>query len=393
MGRFRRARTLFHGFTTLIVVNFVLNLHNAMVAFVHSPLLGQFYSTEVISLLYIVQSSFLILTLLLVPTIIGFIGPRSLLITLIPVVQFAVLFFGIAKDPVSATFFFMLHAVALWTIFYLLDLYVEGMTKDEGKTGGIRASFLTAANLAIFLGPLAVVFLVAGTYYAPLYAASALVVVPAFALALTAFSKLPTRAPKKNAFREAFQTLSCCRPGVVYAIASQFLLRTFYAWTGIYAPLYLIYTVGLSWQVVGTLITFAMFAFVLLEIPLGILADRYFGEKEIMTIGFIILGIATALLSFVPVTPIVWWGLVFFITRIGAAMVEITSESHFFKRVNETDSGLVSLFRIMNPLAFIVGPALGILFLFFVPLQYLFAFCGVILLFGATLSMRIIDTK
>lgn len=393
MRQLKNAIALLYAFSTLIAVNFIFNVHHAGVAYVNSSFLGQFFSPEWVSVIYVIQSLVVLCALLAAPYLIGIFGPRGLLILLIPVAQIAVLFLGLSQDPVSAVFFFILQGIAIWILFYLLDLYVEGATKKEEQTGGIRASFLTAGNIAIFFGPIMIALFVIGDYYAPLYAVSAALLIPAFALALTSFSKLESAAPKKNAFIAALKTLRCCRPGVGYAIAAQFLLRVFYSWIVVYIPLYLIYEAALSWQAVGTLTALALFAFILLEVPLGILADRYFGEKEIMIIGFAILGISTALLSLIPIAALVLWGIAFFFTRVGAAMVEITTEAHFFKKVNETDSALISVFRVMNPLGFVVGPLVAVILLPFTGLQFIFGFFGAILLIGIPIALRIVDTK
>ena len=40
-------------------------------------------------------------------------------------------------------------------------------------------------------------------------------------------------------------------------------------------------------------------AYVLLEYPVGILADDYWGEKEMMATGFMIIALAVSILSFI----------------------------------------------------------------------------------------------
>ena len=160
----------------------------------------------------------------------------------------------------------------------------------------------------------------------------------------------------------------------------------------IYAPLFLLQS-GYSWQVIGSVFIFALLPYLILDIPVGILADRYFGEVEMMAIGFVILAVALASLSFVPVSLIVFWAIAFFFTRVGAALVEVTTESYFFKQVNESDAALVSLFRMLRPFGLLGGSLLGLLFLPLLGFQYLFAAFGVIILFGIPLALRIRDSR
>ncbi|PIR85346.1 hypothetical protein COU15_01260 [Candidatus Kaiserbacteria bacterium CG10_big_fil_rev_8_21_14_0_10_45_20] len=393
MGRFKRVSTLIRAFTTLIVVNFVLNMYSVSVAYVSAPFLERFFSPETISMLFIIQSAAVLIGLLLIPTFISFIGVRALFIMLIPLLQLTVLFFGLAQDFISAAFFFIVQGIILYIIFYILDLYVEGSTQRETETGEVRAIFLTAGNIAGFFAPLIIALLVINEYYPPLFAFTTIILTPAFALALTAFRKLPTIAPKKNAFLQAIHTIRHCRPGVSYVLGANLLLKIFYSWIVIYAPLYLVSVAGISWQALGTMLALALFAYVILEIPLGFIADNYLGEKEIMVAGFLILGASTALLSFIPTAILLLWGIAFFTTRVGAAMVEISTEAHFFKKVTADDSALISVFRITTPLGFIIGPFVALLLLPITGLQFVFGFFGVILLVGAILASRIVDTR
>jgi len=60
-----------------------------------------------------------------------------------------------------------------------------------------------------------------------------------------------------------------------------------------------------------------------------------------------------------------------FITRIGAACIEATTESYFFKQVTSRDSALVSAFRMLSPFAQICFPLLATAFLSFAPITWL----------------------
>jgi predicted MFS family arabinose efflux permease len=112
-----------------------------------------------------------------------------------------------------------------------------------------------------------------------------------------------------------------------------------------------------------------------------------------MTLGFIVMSIATGALSFITSSNISIWIAVLFMTRIGASMVEIMLETHLFKRINSGDINVISMYRIVTPIAYIAGAALGTLFLNIVSFNMLFLILGGITLYGIRYSLVITDTK
>jgi predicted MFS family arabinose efflux permease len=311
----------------------------------------------------------------------------------IPLLQAAVLFFGLSQGPIAAATFFMLMGVAFYGISYLFDLFVEGAMQSEAETGGARSIFLTAMHFAFFIGVLSIGLFIVNDSFAPIYAFSAVALLPVFALTLTKVHNLPTTHPARNPLISAFRTMWRCRKDTRYVIGARFLISLFGVWITIYAPLYLFEQVGLSWQAIGFLIAMALIPFLVLQIPLGVLADHVFGEKEIMIIGFVIMSVAMASLALIPVSLIALWAIAFIVMRIGVAMAEIGTETHFFKMVNESDVSLISLFRMTNPLALLIGPIVALIFLPFMGLDDIFLVFGILLFLGVPLSLAITDSR
>ena len=134
--------------------------------------------------------------------------------------------------------------------------------------------------------------------------------------------------------------------------------------------------------------------FVILEMPLGKIADKFLGEKEILNTGFLIAGISTAVLTFVDSTDPVFWGFLLFMTRVGASMIEIASETYFFKKINEGDVEILNIFRMIGPSAYVVGPIVATVLLMFIEINYLFIILGILMAVGGTaIEMTLKDTK
>jgi len=118
------------------------------------------------------------------------------------------------------------------------------------------------------------------------------------------------------------------------------------------------------------------------------------GEKEMLIFGFLFMIISTLAFPFIKIPILIMFALILFATRIGAATVEVMSESYFFKKVTKEDADEIAFFRNTLPVSFIIAPAFATLILLFVPnLSYLYFILGAILGLGLLLSLRLKDTN
>jgi predicted MFS family arabinose efflux permease len=174
---------------------------------------------------------------------------------------------------------------------------------------------------------------------------------------------------------------------------AHFILQFFFAWMVIYTPLYLAEHIGLSWTSIGQILFIGLMAYVLFEYFVGIIADRWLGEKELMATGFLILIIATTCFTFIESSSIGVWMFAMFMTRVGASFVEVTTESYFFKHTRSADTTIISFFRMTRPLSYVLGALLGSLTLYLLPFNILFLVLGLLMLPGFFFALTIKDTK
>ena len=88
-----------------------------------------------------------------------------------------------------------------------------------------------------------------------------------------------------------------------------------------------------------------------------------------------------------------WWALILFATRVGAATVEIMKETYLFKKISADDLDVLSLSRLTTPLALIIAPLSASIFLLFFPFRFIFLALSIIVALGLTQSLRLIDTR
>jgi len=159
----------------------------------------------------------------------------------------------------------------------------------------------------------------------------------------------------------------------------------------IYVPLYLAIDIGFDWDVIGSILAAGLLAFVIWEYPIGVVVDKYNSERTLMAVGFLILILTTAAISFLAAASIFVWMIVMFLSRTGASLVEVTTESYFFKQIKGSDASTISFFRLTRPLAMIFGSLLGSVSLLYLPFSLIFIVLSIALIPALYLTQYIGD--
>ena len=133
--------------------------------------------------------------------------------------------------------------------------------------------------------------------------------------------------------------------------------------------------------------------YVLIEYPAGRIADTLLGEKELMIAGFLIAGASTAVLFLLDSTSVWVWCAVLFMTRVGTALIECMTETYFFKKIDGDDTSILSIFRMLRPLAYAIGPLAAGLILAFLNISYLWLILAVIMVLGIIHPLALNDTR
>jgi predicted MFS family arabinose efflux permease len=270
----------------------------------------------------------------------------------------------------------------------------ERIGVDESSTGSSRGLLLTLASLVGAIAPLVSGLLIDPTSgdFATAYLVSAATLVPVLIILIFFFKDFSDPEYGEIDVFSAIHTF-WNNINIRSVFIAQFLLQMFFMMTVVYTPLYLTGTIGLSWAEFGIIMFFAQMAYVIFEYPIGIIADRYIGEKEMMGFGFLIIAISTAWISFVTLPSVLVWSAIMFTTRIGAALVEVTTESYFFKQTKSSDAQIISFFRITRPLAYVLGAVVASLSLLYVPFNMLFIVFALLMIPAMFCTLYIEDTK
>lgn len=376
---------------TLALANVAGGFHYFILTYISSSYLGQFLPEAQIGLVYSISAALMLLGFAAAPRALERFSARQIAL-LLALFDLATLL-ALAGGPPAliAVALVALQGALAPLIAYTLDLFLENITEDEGRTGRMRGLFLTSGNIALVAAPLfGGLILDATNDYRRIFIAAAAALF-AFAL-LIAFRKKylkDVRVLRAVSLRDTFACLVRNRETRSVLVANT-LLQGFFIWAPVYIPLYLHLSLGFSWSAIGPLFALMLLPFLLIELPMGFIEDRVRGARASMTAGFIIAGVSFASLSLITAeTSMTVIALILILTRVGAALIEVTSETSFFRDVGAGDANSVSFFRMTRPLGMLVGPVVASALLAGMSLQLMFVPLGVLMLFGVPFALHI----
>jgi MFS family permease len=287
---------------------------------------------------------------------------------------------------------FIVHLAVGSIIIFNLDLFLESVSDDE-STGSIRGTYLTAYNSAIIVAPFIAGLILTNGDFWKVFLAAAFIMLPALVLIYIRFRDYEDPAYDDVPFFSTMKQI-IKNKNIFNIMMCSFFLRFFFSWMVIYVPIYLHQEMGISFsEILSIVMPIALLPFILFEFALGKVADSTLGEKELLTIGLIIMAIGTVAIAFFSSSNPVLWGLILFISRTGGSFVEIMTETYFYKKIDATDTHLIGYYKNLRPLAYIIAPILGTGVLLITNYEYLFVVLGAIMLYGTVHSLSIQDTK
>lgn len=376
----------------LYFLGLLLAVSSALPAYIQSNFLKEFVSLQTVSCFFIIANAASVITILSFPQLIKSLGNYFLTKIVLVLYLAALLGLTVAANAWAALIALAIFTISSNLIWINMDILVENFSSNN-STGRTRTIYFTFINLGWILSPLFSSYLISKGEYNLSFLIAAALLVPFFFIFVSQRRKFKDQTKYQNEKLNATVKKMWHNKNLRGIFFVALLLQLFYSSAVIYIPLHLFQNLGMDWSVLGWMFSFMLIPFILVEIPAGIIADKYWGEKELLFAGFLILIISLFLFYYIK-TPNVWlWALVLFLSRIGAALIEAMRETYFFKIIDVEEVGCINVFRATAPLAYVLGSGLALLIISFFPLNYLFLFLAIIMLSGLGFAADLRDTK
>lgn len=377
---------------TLYFLTFLLAVSTAFPAYIRSSFIEEFVGLQWLSVFFIAAMFASLIAILFFPGLIKRLTNYYLSIIVLIVNFISIISLVLTSSPYLLFLSFILFTVTTVLIWINMDVFIESCSLDR-TTGKTRGIYFTVLNLGWVISPLLAGYLIGNNNYRLAFLVAGLLLMPIIFTLLTKKKQLKDHCEYEHhnisyVFKKFLRNKDL--KGIFFIA---FLLHFFFTVMTIYMPIYLNQHLGFSWPTIGIMFTFMLLPFVLLELPAGVAADKYFGEKEILIVGFLILIASCALFFFTKSTSVIVWALILFLSRCGAALIQIMRETYFFKVVDVQHIDFINFLRTSRPLSFISAMILFTLLLNFFAIQYLFIFVAIILLSGIYFAWRLKDTR
>ena len=375
----------------IYLAGFLFSIPIALTSYINSSFLKTYISEYYLGGLYAFASIITIWGFLKMPKVLNRLGNQLVSFLLSFLIFLSLLLLAFGHNKFLVIFAFILYFISSNLIIASLDIFVEDFSKSS-SIGKFRGLYLMIINSAWMIAQIISGSIIARSSFKGIYLFSAGVMVLVSAIFILFLHNFKDPKYKKVSIKKTFKFFTeNGHASKIYLI--NFILKFFYVWMIIYTPIYLNEYLHFDWRQIGIIFAVMLIPFVILDFPLGKLSDKI-GEKKMLISGFII-GIIFVLAMPLAVKAHLWlWALILFGTRTGAAIIEVMSESYFFKIINAENSEAIAFFRNNYPLAYIVAPLLAIPILLLIPsFKFIFYILGAILLCGLFVALRLKDVK
>lgn len=296
--------------------------------------------------------------------------------------------------PLLAVTFFIIQQISLNLLWLCLNISLEEISK-QNETGSVRGLFLTLTNLGILLAPMIAGILYNLYGFRGVYLTAAFFLLPLFWIHINYTRSI--REPKYTdvSLTSTLRTLSK-KADVFRIIIAQLVLASFYGVMILYSGLYITENTTITMdRFLAVIMPIALTPFVIFPYGLGKIADLIWGEKEILTIGLLIIGVICITIPFISSNSIVVWAFVLFMSRVGASFVESMASIYFYKKVHHSEAGLITLFNNVGSVSMIFVPVIASILMgvYGLPMGALFTIIGIVALASLSIISKIHDTR
>lgn len=380
----------------LLVVTYLLTilyaLHYGIPLYATSSYLHQYFSSSWVSALYMLGSFAALLGSIWVAKYMRKFHSYGFTFAIAVAEMVSVIAFGITNNPFFIGLFFVIHFLLQSLLYICLNVFIESFSK-HAETGSIRGLFLTLLNIGILISPVLGGMILSLASFKMLYVIASLMLIPFLVLIKIYLYHIEEPAYERVNMLQALRA-AWRNKDIKAALIAEFVVQSFYAVMIIYSPLYLA-TLGISLTTyLGIILPFALIPLVVLPYELGYLADKKWGEKELMIGGLLILAVTVFLCVIVRSPNPTIWVLIFLASRVGAACVETMAFAYYFKKVGPEDASLTAVFTNTLAVATILVGALGALIgpLLVTRPQLMFVILGVGILWSVAYVLPMKDT-
>jgi MFS family permease len=369
-------------------ISFLLGFSSALLSYIISSYFKLVLHTDNVGIFFFLSYILVLVILLNFHKLIGSFGKVATFYGIFITKTISILFLTFLPPSYFSLIFLVVYIITEAAGWVNLDVILEAFSTDK-MSGRIRGLYLTITNTGFILGPFLATRILDQFDYKGLFFIVFVVNFLVFSIALMGLRGLNHDYKRKSTIVAVYKRIKK-RKNILRIYYISFLLEFFYALMIIYTPLYLL-NLGFDWGEIGIAFSIMLIPFVIVQYPAGMIADKKMGEKELLVFSIFIMGVSTFAFYLTSSSNIFVWAGILFMTRVGAALVEILRDSYFYKRIDSGDIDIIDFFRTSKPVAYILATGIASIFLFFLPMTAIFLFLSLVIFSGLYPAFALVD--
>lgn len=334
----------YNGFIkTSLVMAWFFGFSLGLMSFFLSPYLASVFETDNVSAVYVIAE---IIALVLFARYVRLVGQwgKTFVFLLLSVLQISILAGLLGSNGEAESAFFVIGYFALVPFFMMgFDMFLEAHSKDK-DTGRVQGLYLLCSSLGFVPAP-AIAGAVSSAFgFQAIFFLALVCYLVVFVLATARYRKerIVPVSPKTSLFSAASRLVKHKGLSSIYFIS--ILLEGFYVMTMMTFPLFLL-DQGMTLEQNGLIFSLMVLPFLFVPYYSGRLADLLWGEKEMLILGLLVMISALVAIAFSESSALLFWAFLFFLSRIGASLVETMRNAYYYKQVGGSDVALIAFFR------------------------------------------------
>lgn len=372
----------------IYITSFIFSFSVALITYINSSLLARSIDEKFVGVAYVFASIISLAMLGMMPKIVKWLGAKKSLILFLKLNIISSLLFILGQGPIVRILGFFALFSTISICYFCFDLFIEHFSKTS-NTGHNRGLYLATVNSGWLLAPILSGIVITKGGFNLVYYLAQIVTLITLILVLVFIRRYQDPRYSHTSFIESLRGVSK-NVGIKSAVYLNFGLQLFYSFMVIYTPIYLSEYFKLDWRSIGIVFSIMLSAFVIFQYPVGVLTDRGFiKNKNTLRLGSLIMALSLVLLYFAKAdSSIITIIAILFLSRVGAAIYEASSEYLFFKQSTDNDTSLISLYRNMSPLAYVIAPLFGTFIVKFSGIKNIFILLAIFLLIFCTIILN-----
>lgn len=368
-------------------ISLLFGFMDAFLVYILSSYFRQVIGTDNVSPFYLFSYAFALLFMLYFHILIRKVGKSLLLFLFFVVLIVTNAFLVLAPMVWWSALFLMVHLVVANLVWVNLDILLESFSVDS-RSGRIRGLYLAITNVGWMAAPFLATRVLDQYGFGGVFTVELILSALVLMAAILGLRMTNGRFREKTTPQEILGKIRR-KSDILRVYHLSFAIEFFYAIMVVYVPLHLL-NLGVSWSDMGIIFTIMLIPFAVVQYPLGRLADKRLGEKELLIVSVFLTGLASLALIRVHSGDMWIWAGMLFLTRIGSASVDVLRDSYFYKRIDGRDMDIIAFFRTARPVANIAAAVCAGLTLFLFDIPTLFVLTSLIV-FSSLVSVVLLE--